>query len=110
MCVQLPFGRLRFPFAFRDHVPILFLYVLPACGSRRTVIFADVDESLFVLGDVDMVAGDFKGASWRPESGPDQQFDRTFGGNVPKRKAPCATTQVSIRMALTQTRAFENRS
>ena len=27
--------------------------------------------------DVDMVAGDFNGATWRRKSGPEQQYDRT---------------------------------
>ena len=38
--------------------------------------------------DVDMLAGDFTGASWRRKTGPDQQFDRTLGEALKNARLP----------------------
>ena len=51
---------------------LMSLHCETAAAGKRSIASHVLQE------DVDLVASDFSGASWRRKSGPDQQFDSTL--------------------------------
>ena len=45
--------------------------------------------------DIDLVAGDFNGTSWRRKVGADQQYDSTLGDAFKRRQTPRTTRRLS---------------
>ena len=59
--------------------------------SQRRIEHVACSSYCHVEEDVDMVDGDFNGASWRCRSGPDPQIESTLGESFKNAEAPCAT-------------------
>ena len=69
---------------------MMFLHGHNAVATTRTVplnVFSTV-HSVMIEEDIDLVAGDLKGASWRRKVGAEQPYDSTLGEALKNARLP----------------------